>query len=60
MDTDAPRWFKSSHSSFEGGCLETAFTDRPVLLVRDTQNREDAVLGVGAGEWAGLLRLLKA
>ncbi|MFD6953329.1 hypothetical protein A6A08_11215 [Nocardiopsis sp. TSRI0078] len=83
MDTDVPRWFKSSHSSFEGGCLEVAFTsssrfrsrygsfesgacvegefaDRPVVLVRDTQNREDVVLDVGVGEWAELLRLLTA
>ncbi len=56
-----PRWFKSRHSSFEGGgCVEVAFTGRPMVLVRDTQNRDDAVLGLGAREWAGLLRLVTA
>ncbi|WP_047867372.1 DUF397 domain-containing protein [Nocardiopsis sp. RV163] len=56
-----PAWFKSSHSSFEGGgCVEVAFTDRPVVLVRDTRNREHAMLGVGAREWARLLRLVTA
>ncbi|MEU1897398.1 DUF397 domain-containing protein [Nocardiopsis dassonvillei] len=54
-----PAWLKSSHSSFEGGeYVEVAFADRPVVLVRDTQNREHAMLGVGAREWARLLRLV--
>ncbi|WP_150252019.1 DUF397 domain-containing protein [Nocardiopsis deserti] len=25
METDTSHWFKSSHSSFEGACLEVAF-----------------------------------
>ncbi|WP_435111503.1 DUF397 domain-containing protein [Nocardiopsis synnemataformans] len=80
MDTKSLRWFKSSHSSFEGACLEVAltepvwhkssyssfengncvevaFTDRLVVLVRDTQNRDGTVLDIGAREWLGFMRL---
>ncbi|GAA1468758.1 DUF397 domain-containing protein [Nocardiopsis exhalans] len=53
-----PEWFKSSHSSMENGdCIEVA--SGPVtIMLRDSQNREAAVLAVPAWEWAGTVFLV--
>ena len=45
-------WCKSTYSSANGGdCVETASADC-VILVRDTTNRDGAVLTVTAEAWA--------
>lgn len=51
-------WRKSTHSSFENNCVEVAFDGAVPVMVRDTQNREVAVLGVGAREWSALVTLI--
>ncbi|WP_017583244.1 DUF397 domain-containing protein [Nocardiopsis valliformis] len=58
MSDDTPRWFKSSHSSMESACVEVAFAPAVPVLVRDTQNPESAVLGVGTREWSALVTLI--
>jgi hypothetical protein len=52
-------WRKSTYSSANGGdCVETASTDG-VVLVRDTANRDGAVLTVTAGVWASFTTSLR-
>lgn len=44
-------WRKSSYSDGNGGqCVETATADG-VVLVRDTQHRDDTVLSIPADAW---------
>jgi hypothetical protein len=52
-------WRKSSFSSANGGqCLETANADG-MVLVRDTTNREGAVLTFPAAAWRAFAAGLK-
>jgi hypothetical protein len=52
-------WRKSTYSSANGGqCVETASGDG-VVLVRDTANRDGAVLGFSAGAWAAFTASLR-
>ncbi|MGH3169399.1 MAG: DUF397 domain-containing protein [Trebonia sp.] len=45
-------WIKSSYSGSQGGnCVEAAADTRGGILVRDTKNREGAVLGFRAVAW---------
>ncbi|MFD3687236.1 DUF397 domain-containing protein [Nocardiopsis sp. NPDC058631] len=55
MDTNAPRWFKSSHSAAETCCVEVAVGARAVR-VRDSAHPEGRVLGLAVPEWAVLVR----
>ncbi|MFE1398319.1 DUF397 domain-containing protein [Nocardiopsis dassonvillei] len=61
MDTESPRWFKSSHSSFADSCVEAAF-DRSgnCVRVRDSLAPTAGSLAVGQGEWSVLVRSLCA
>jgi hypothetical protein len=44
-------WFTSSFSSANGQCVECARTPEGGMAVRDTKDREGAVLRFGATEW---------
>lgn len=52
-------WRKSTYSSANGGdCVETA-SDHGLVLVRDTADRDGAVLGFSAGAWAAFTASLR-
>jgi hypothetical protein len=57
---DSTAWKKSSRSDGQGGqCVEVALT--PVLVgVRDSKDRDGAVLAFGSGDWASFLDGVKA
>lgn len=44
-------WFKSSYSSANGQCVECAPLPDGAMAVRDTQNRDGAVLTIPAKTW---------
>lgn len=47
------QWVKSSYSGASANCVETRLAER--VEMRDTQNRDKAVLSFSAAEWAALL-----
>jgi Domain of unknown function (DUF397) len=52
-------WRKSTYSSANGGdCVETA-SGNGVVLVRDTVDRDGAVLGFSAQAWAAFTAWLR-
>ncbi|MEU3020252.1 DUF397 domain-containing protein [Nocardiopsis sp. NPDC007018] len=54
--TGPEEWIKSSHSSMENAhCVEVALREHGSVLVRDTGNRDAAVVGLGAREWSALV-----
>jgi len=54
-------WVKSSYSGSQGGnCVEAAADGHGRVLVRDTKNREGAVLQFGEGSWQRFANSLKA
>ncbi|WP_077691748.1 MULTISPECIES: DUF397 domain-containing protein [Nocardiopsis] len=57
METDAPRWFKSSHSAPETCCLEAAIGASGVR-VRDSTRQDAAPIELAAPEWTALLRVV--
>lgn len=44
-------WFKSSYSSANGQCVECALLPDGGMAVRDTENRDGAVLAIPAEAW---------
>jgi Domain of unknown function (DUF397) len=52
-------WFKSSYSSGNGACVECALLPGGAMAVRDTQNRDGAVLAIRAGAWQAFTGGLK-
>jgi hypothetical protein len=62
MDTDTPRWFKSSHSSAESHhCVEVALERTgDFVRIRDSLTPRAGNLVVGRGEWSALVRSLGA
>lgn len=59
--TRSAEWIKSSHSSMEnGGCVEASLVEGVSVLMRDTRNRESAVVGVRALEWSALVTVVAA
>ena len=57
--TSALSWRKSSHSGNNGGdCVEVADTAR-VVLVRDTKDRDGAVLSIPADVWRTFTATIK-
>ncbi|GCD43529.1 DUF397 domain-containing protein [Streptomyces paromomycinus] len=58
MTAEPPHWFKSSHSSNGGQCMEVAVnlvTSRGVVLVRDSKNPNGPSLTLPPGAWAELV-----
>ena len=54
-------WVKSSYSGSQGGnCVEAAANGHGRVLVRDTKNREGAVLQFGRASWQRFANSLKA
>ncbi|MGW3287786.1 DUF397 domain-containing protein [Streptomyces sp. NPDC001002] len=47
-------WFRSSHSSNAGECVELA-SGRDRVLVRDSKRHQDAVLTFRHAAWCGFL-----
>jgi hypothetical protein len=58
MDLSSAEFFKSSFS-MSNGCVEVAIQDDGVA-VRDSRNREGAVLEISRGDWVAFLRGVKA
>jgi Domain of unknown function (DUF397) len=54
MDRDNGNWRKASYSNGQGNCVEVADTAR-VVLVRDTTDRDGAMLSVPAQAWQDFL-----
>jgi hypothetical protein len=52
-------WFKSSYSSANGQCVETALLPDGGMAVRDTQNRDGDVLRIPADAWEHFTTSLK-
>lgn len=52
-------WFKSSYSSGNGQCVECAPLPLGGMAVRDTQNRDGAMLTVPAAAWQRFTAELK-
>ncbi|MFG1918282.1 DUF397 domain-containing protein [Micromonospora sp. NPDC048898] len=50
--------WKTSTRSNEGNCVEVA-TPPPIVMVRDSKDRQGPVLSFGAGQWAGFVRGIK-
>jgi hypothetical protein len=51
-------WRKASYSATNGNCVEVADA-APVVLVRDTTDREGFTLEVSAGAWQTFLGTLR-
>jgi hypothetical protein len=52
-------WRKSTKSGNSGNCVEASAARTGRVLVRDTANREGAVLAVPAGAWQAFTDRLK-
>ncbi len=50
--------WKTSTRSNEGNCVEVA-TPTPIVMVRDSKDRQGPVLSFGAGQWDGFVRGIK-
>ncbi|MFB6874706.1 DUF397 domain-containing protein [Streptomyces sp. NPDC056323] len=63
MATGSPRWFKSSHSSNGGDCIEVAanlIATLGVVPVRDSKNPSGPVLNASAAPFASFVAGVKA
>lgn len=62
MTAETPRWFKSSHSSNGGACLEVAtnlIASHGVVPVRDSKTPDGPILTLTPDAWAGLLQFAR-
>jgi hypothetical protein len=61
MDTvNGASWRKASYSSSSGSdCVEAGVAEAGQVLVRDTADRDGALLNVSAGAWARFTGSLK-
>lgn len=57
---DGLQWFKSSFSSGNGQCVECAHLPDGGMAIRDTKNREEAVLRFSGAEWGAFIAALRA
>jgi Domain of unknown function (DUF397) len=61
MANSSLTWVKSSYSGSQGGnCVEVAVDRRGQVLVRDTKDREGAVLGFRGAPWHRFATEIKA
>jgi hypothetical protein len=61
MINNSLTWVKSSYSGSQGGnCIEVAADRRGQVLVRDTKDREGAVLGFREAPWRRFATEIKA
>lgn len=58
MDSQELNWRKASYSNGSGNCVEVA-QNAPVVLVRDTANRDGGMLSVPAEKWQAFVAGLK-
>jgi hypothetical protein len=58
MEQRVDTWRKSARSGTNGNCVEVADA-APVVLVRDTTDREGFTLEVSAGAWSAFLGTLR-
>jgi len=56
-DTSGFQWRKSSRSTDKANCVEVGF-GQTVVGVRDTKDRESAVLKFSAARWSDFLKKL--
>ena len=59
LDRDGARWYKSSHSGAEGGCVEVAW-QAAVVGVRDSKDPAGPHLEVTAAQWRGFVAAVAA
>lgn len=59
MDLSRVTWRKSTRSGSSGACIEVA-TPLPVVMVRDSKDRQGPVISFSAGQWAGFVQGIKA
>lgn len=52
---EALNWFKSSYSSANGQCVEGAWLPDGGIAIRDSKNRDGAVLVFTPREWSAFL-----
>jgi hypothetical protein len=58
MDLISAVWRKSSYSGTNGACIEVAGTGR-LINIRDSTDRDGAVLVVTGEAWSGFVASLK-
>jgi hypothetical protein len=58
-EPEAIRWSKSSHSNYNGNCVETARLPSGQWVVRDTKDRDGAMLIFGSGGWGSFINGIK-
>ncbi|NUU25798.1 MAG: DUF397 domain-containing protein [Streptomycetaceae bacterium] len=60
MNTETPRWLKSSYSSSGGGnCVETAALSADSIGVRDSKDVNRGHLTVASAAWSALTEAVK-
>lgn len=59
MDLTHAEWKTSSRSGGNGNCVEAALNLPEVVAVRDTKNRDGAVLAFSRAEWLAFIAGIK-
>lgn len=59
MDLPRVMWRKSTRSGSTGNCVEVAML-LPVVMVRDSKDREGPVVSFTTGQWASFVHGIKS